>query len=179
MKFVAPIRADLKARTIFNNLGPLTNPAAADRQLMGVYDAELTERLADVLAGLGVERALVVHGDRIDDFTVSGPSKATELLPDGSRRTFVVTPEEVGLRRYPLSELAGSDAASNAAALRGVLAGTVDGAKRDVVAFNAGAALYLGDLVGDLTEGVARALALIDDGAALAKLDAYVAFTRG
>ena len=92
MKFVAPIRADLKARTIFNNLGPLTNPAAANRQLMGVYDAELTERLADVLAGLGGQRALGVHGDRIDDLTVTGRSKGSELGPDGTRRPVVATP---------------------------------------------------------------------------------------
>jgi anthranilate phosphoribosyltransferase len=178
MKFVAPIRADLKARTIFNNLGPLTNPAAADRQLMGVYDAELTERLADVLAGLGVERALVVHGDRIDDFTVTGPSKVTELLPDGSRRTYVITPEEVGLSRYPLAALAGGDAEANAAAMRGILDGTIDDAKRAVVAFNAGAALYLADVAADLAEGVEQALGHIDDGSALAKLDEFVAFTR-
>ncbi|HKI58347.1 MAG TPA: anthranilate phosphoribosyltransferase [Trueperaceae bacterium] len=178
MKFVAPIRADLKARTIFNNLGPLTNPAAASRQLMGVYDAELTERLADVLTGLGVERALVVHGDRIDDFTVTGPSKVTEVLPDGSRNTFVVTPEEVGLGRYALAELAGGDATANAAALRGVLDGTVDGAKRDVVAFNAGAALYLAGAAAAIEEGVQRALELMRDGSALAKLEQYVAYTR-
>ncbi len=178
MKFVAPIRADLKARTIFNNLGPLTNPAAANRQLMGVYDAELTERLADVLAGLGTERALVVHGDRIDDFTVTGPSKVTELMEGGTRRTYVVTPEEVGLGRYKLDALAGGDAAANAAALRGVLDGSVDGAKRDVVAFNAGAALYLADAADDLASGVRRALELIADGSALRKLDEYVAFTR-
>lgn len=178
MKFVAPIRADLKARTIFNNLGPLTNPASASRQLMGVYDAELTERLADVLTGLGVERALVVHGDRIDDFTVTGPSKVTEVLPDGSRRTFVVAPEEVGLGRYALAELAGGDAAANASDLRGVLDGSVGGAKRDVVAFNAGAALYLADVAADVREGVERALELIRDGSALARLDAYLDFTR-
>lgn len=178
MKFVAPIRADLKARTIFNNLGPLTNPASANRQLMGVFDAELTERLAEVLGGLGVERALVVHGDRIDDFTVTGPSKVTELRPDGSRETYVVTPEEAGLQRYPLEALAGGDAEANAAALRGVLEGAVDGAKRDVVAFNAGAALYLAEVAPDLRSGVERALELIEDGSALRKLEEYVAFTH-
>ena len=178
MKFVAPIRADLKARTIFNNLGPLTNPASADRQLMGVYDAELTERLAEVLAGLGVERALVVHGDRIDDFTVSGPTKVTELMPGGERRTYVVTPEEVGLERARLEEIAGGDAEANAAALRGVLDGSIEGAKRDVVAFNSGAALYLAGVADDLRGGVARALDLIADGSALRKLDDYIAFTR-
>ncbi len=178
MKFVAPIRADLRARTIFNNLGPLTNPAGANRQLMGVYDAELTEPLAQVLHGLGVERALVVHGDRIDDFTVTGPSKVTELHADGSLRTYVVTPEQVGLGRYALAELAGGDALANADALRGVLEGRVDGAKHDVVAFTAGAALYLGGAADDLGAGVALARRLLDVGAGAEKLEAYLAFTK-
>ncbi len=179
MRFVAPIRADLKARTIFNNLGPLTNPASADRQLMGVYDASLTERLARVLAGLGVRRALVVHGDGLDDFTVTGESQVTELHADGALRSYRVAPEDVGLGRYPMEALAGGDAEANAAALRGVLDGSITGARRDVVAFNAGAALYLADAAPDLAGGVQRALRLLDDGSALAKLEAYLAFTRG
>ncbi len=178
MRFVAPIRADLRARTIFNNLGPLTNPAGANRQLMGVFDPELTDTLAQVLHGLGVERALVVHGDRIDDVTVTGPSKITELSADGSRRTYVVTPEQVGLPRTTLAELAGGDAEANAADLRGVLEGSVAGGKRDVVLFSAGASLYLADAAPDIAGGVAKARALLDDGAALEKLEAYLAFTR-
>lgn len=178
MRFVAPIRADLMARTIFNNLGPLTNPAGANRQLMGVFAPELTETLAAVLRGLGLQRALVVHGDRIDDFTVTGPSKVTELLPGGELRTSVVTPEEVGLGRYPLTDLAGGGPAENAAALRSVLSGASNDAMRDVVAFNAGAAIYLADLATDLAGGVAVARAAIESGAALAKLDAYVRFTQ-
>src|SRR5690606_34806013 len=93
MRFVAPIRADLRARTIFNNLGPLTNPAGANRQLMGVFDPELTRLLAQVLKGLGVERALVVHGDGLDDFTVSGVSVVTELSADGALHDFELSPE--------------------------------------------------------------------------------------
>src|SRR5690554_6616049 len=115
MKFVAPIRADLQARTIFNNLGPLTNPAGADRQLMGVYAPELTEPLAAVLRSLGLKRALVVHGEGLDDFTVSGPTKVSELKPDGAIVTYVVAPEDVGLARHPLDSLGGGDAVHNAA----------------------------------------------------------------
>jgi anthranilate phosphoribosyltransferase len=178
MRFVAPIRADLRARTIFNNLGPLTNPAGATRQLMGVFDPELTDTLAQVLHGLGVERALVVHGDRIDDVTVTGPSKITELGADGSRHTYVVTPEQVGLPRTTLAELAGGDAEANAADLRGVLEGSVVGGKRDVVLFSAGASLYLADAAPDIAGGVAKARAVLDDGAAMEKLEAYLAFSR-
>ena len=176
MKFVAPIRADLGARTIFNNLGPLTNPAGADRQLMGVYAPELTETLAQVLGGLGLERALVVHGDGIDDFTVTGPTKVSELGADGDVNTYVVTPEEVGLGRYPRDELHGGDAEANAAAMQGILRGEVAGAQRDIVAFNAGAALYLAERAPTIAEGVAMALDLLESGAAAAALDAYVEF---
>lgn len=178
MKFVAPIRADLGARTIFNNLGPLTNPAGADRQVMGVYAPELTETLAEVLHGLGLERALVVHGDGIDDFTVTGPTKVSELGIDGSVETYIMTPEEVGLDRYDLDELSGGDAASNAAALKGILAGEIRGARRDIVLFNAGAALYLADAAGSIADGVEQATELVDSGAATGLLERYVAFNR-
>ena len=178
MKFVAPVRADLKARTVFNNLGPLTNPAGATRQLMGVYAPELTEKLAHVLGGLGLERALVVHGDGLDDFTVTGPTEVSELRADGAVETYVVTPEDVGLGRYGADELGGADAATNAAEVRGLLAGEMHGAKRDVVLFNAGAALYLADRADDLAGGVELATRLLDEGAGLAKLDAYIAFSQ-
>lgn len=179
MKFVAPIRADLQARTIFNSLGPLTNPAGATRQLMGVFSPTLTVQLAKVLGGLGTERALVVHGDGLDDFTVSGESVVAELMPGGEVREYVVTPEEVGLERYPRSELAGGDPQANARQLKAVLGGNVKGAKRDVVLFNAGAALYLADEAGDLAEGVVRAAELVDSGAAAAKLETLISFSRG
>lgn len=179
MGFVAPIRADLQARTIFNNLGPLTNPAGADRQLMGVYDPRLTETLAAVLRGLGLKRALVVHGEGIDDFTVTGPSRVTELHPDGSLTSYVVTPEEVGLSRHPLSEFAGGDPATNAAHLRAVLENRAGRAKRDVTAFNAGAALYLAELADTLAGGVELALEALSSGAAADKLEEYLAFSAG
>jgi anthranilate phosphoribosyltransferase len=176
MKFVAPIRADLQARTIFNSLGPLTNPAGASRQLMGVFSADLTVQLAEVLGGLGTERALVVHGDGLDDLTVSGESLVAELLPDGTVREYVVTPEQVGLARYPKADLSGGDPATNAAITRAIVAGEERGARREVVLFNAGAALYLADQAGDLREGVARAGELLDSGAAAAKLDEFISF---
>ncbi|MEX2502221.1 MAG: anthranilate phosphoribosyltransferase [Trueperaceae bacterium] len=179
MRFVAPIRADLKARTIFNNLGPLTNPAGAKRQLMGVFDPGLTRTLAEVLRGLGLERALVVHGDGLDDFTVTGESHVSELRPDGEivERTF--TPEEMGLERAPREALLGGDASDNAVATRAILRGERHGPQRDVVQVNAGAALYLAGLANDVPDGVAQAGALLDAGAGAEVLDAYVRFSRG
>jgi anthranilate phosphoribosyltransferase len=178
MRFVAPIRADLKARTIFNNLGPLTNPAAADRQLMGVYSPALTRTLAEVLRGLGLTRALVVHGDGLDDFTVSGETYVSELRPDGEIVEHVVSPEDVGFERAPRDALLGGDARANADATRAILAGRTRGPQRDVVQFNAGAALYLADLAGSVAEGVQRAGELLDAGAGLETLEAYLAFGR-
>jgi anthranilate phosphoribosyltransferase len=178
MRFVAPIRADLQARTIFNNLGPLTNPAGATHQLMGVYDAGLTEPLAAVLRGLGLRRALVVHGDGLDDLALSGPSRISELHEDGRIETYEVTPEALGVPRAPLAALAGGDAVENARLTRELLAGRAQGARRDVVALGAGAALYLAGRAPDLAAGVARALDLLADGAGLEVLDRYVAFTR-
>ncbi len=178
MRFVAPIRADLQARTIFNNLGPLTNPAGADRQLMGVYTPELTETLAEVLRGLGLKRALVVHGDGLDDFTVTGPSQVTELRLDGTLTTFTVSPEELGVETHPLEHLAGGDPSNNAAELIAVLSGEANGAKRDVVLVNAGAALYLADRASDLAAGVALAREVLSSGAALELLETYRRFSR-
>ena len=182
MRFVAPIRADLQARTIFNNLGPLTNPAGADRQLMGVDSPELTEPLAAVLRGLGLKRALVVHGAGLDDFGISGPSQVTELMADGSTRAYEVRPEDVGLTTRPLSHAAGGDPAHNAEQLRLVLEGSLVGAgaeaKRDLVLFNAGAALYLAERAGSLREGVALARESLASGAALSKLEQYLAFSK-
>ncbi len=178
MRFVAPIRADLKARTIFNNLGPLTNPAGASRQLMGVYSPALTRTLAEVLRGLGLERALVVHGDGLDDFTISGETFVSELRPDGEIVEHSLTPEDVGLERAPRATLLGGDPADNAVAARAILSGERRGPQRDVVQFNAGAALYLADLAGSVAEGVQRAGELLDEGAGLRTLERYVAFSR-
>jgi anthranilate phosphoribosyltransferase len=178
MRFVAPIRADLGARTIFNNLGPLTNPAGARRHLLGVFDPALTVPLAEVLRGLDLERALVVHGDGLDDLAVSGPSVVTELGLDGHLATRTVTPESLGVRRAPREAILGGDPRTNAAAARAVLAGHDAGPQRDVVALAAGATLYLAERVPDLPAGVARALELLADGAGLELLERYAAFTR-
>jgi len=178
MRFVAPIRADLQARTIFNNLGPLTNPAGATHQLLGVYDPAWTEPLARVLRGLGVRRALVVHGDGLDDLALSGPSRVSELHADGRIESYDVTPEALGVPRAPLAAILGGDASENAGVTREVLAGRLRDARRDVVALGAGAALYLAELAPDLPAGVARALELLDDGAGLELLERYAAFTQ-
>ncbi len=178
MRFVAPIRSDLQARTIFNNLGPLTNPAGATHQLLGVYDAAWTEPLAQVLKGLGAQRALVVHGDGLDDLTLSGPSRVSELHADGRITTYEVTPEGLGVAPAPVAAILGGDAAENAEVTRDVLSGRETGPRRDVVALAAGATLYLAGRAADLPSGVTRALALLADGAGLAALERYAAFTQ-
>ncbi len=177
MRFVAPIRAGLRVRTIFNSLGPLTNPASANRQLMGVFDPAMTNPIANVLKGLGLERALVVHGDGLDDFAVSGQSSVSELSPSGEVLDYDIGPADVGLDTHPLSELRGGDPAANAATLRRVLAGEGTPAQRDVVLFNAGAAVYLADLAASIAEGVGLARQALESGAALQKLDEYAAYT--
>ncbi|MDE0527481.1 MAG: anthranilate phosphoribosyltransferase [Truepera sp.] len=176
MRFVAPIRGELRARTVFNVLGPLTNPAGATRQLLGVFDPALTEQLARVLSQLGVERALVVHGDGLDDFSITGENVVSELEATGEIRSYRLAPEEVGLKRHPLEALAGGDPEANARIAREVLSGAERGAKRDIVLFNAGAGLYLGGCTAGIREGVARAAELIDRGVALETFEAYVAF---
>lgn len=177
MKFVAPIRADIQARTIFNSIGPLTNPASADRQLMGVYDPRLTETLAQVLAGLGVKRALVVHGGGLDELSVSAENRVSELR-DGDINTYLLKPEDVGLARYPMDEVFGGTPQENAQTIRRLLSNEIHGAKREIVLFNAAAALYLVDKVATIAQGVTLANQLIESGKALEKLEQYLAFTR-
>lgn len=177
MRHVAPVRAELRARTVFNVLGPLTNPAGATRQLLGTFRSDVTGTLALVLRDLGAERALVVHGSGLDDFTVTGTTHVHELSATGEVRGYDVTPEDVGLVRADVRDLAGGDPDTNARLTRAILAGQERGARRDVVAFNAGAALYLADLAADLAEGVRRAIDILDSGAALDVLDRYAAAT--
>jgi anthranilate phosphoribosyltransferase len=177
MKFVAPIRAELKARTVFNILGPLTNPAGANRQVLGVFSAKFVEPLAGVLQALGVRRAMVVHGDGMDDLTVSGTTYITEVSSSGLR-SYELTPEEVGLERSPRDELLGGDASENGRTLRDTLSGTIRGAKRDVVLLNAGAGLYISDKAGSIKEGAELARELIDSGKALQKLEEYLEFNK-
>jgi anthranilate phosphoribosyltransferase len=134
--------------------------------------------LARVLQGLGLRRALVVHGDGLDDLALSGPSRVSELDEDGTVRTYEVTPEGLGVPRAPLAAILGGDAADNAVVTREILAGRLQDARRDVVALGAGAALYLAGRSSDLAGGVARALELLASGAGLEVLERYAAFSR-
>lgn len=171
MRHVAPIRTDLGFRTIFNLLGPLTNPAGAQRQVMGVFADRWVEPLARVLGALGTERAWVVHGGGMDEMTTTGETNIAELR-DGQVRLFTITPEAVGLPRAALADLTGGSPAENAAALRALLDGG-GGPYRDIVLLNAAAAFLVGEKVETLREGVELAADVIDKGlakAALAKL---------
>ena len=171
-------RRELKLRTIFNILGPLTNPAGARRQLMGVFAPELTETLAEVLGALGAETALVVSGHGgLDELTTTGPSQVSHWQ-DGALRNYTLDSADFGLARAELAQLKGGDAALNAAILRGVLDGSEQGPKRDIVLLNAGAALLAAGVVADVGQGIDLARATIDSGAALAKLEALVEITQ-
>lgn len=173
MRHVGAARAELGTRTIFNLLGPLSNPAGVKRQLLGVFSAAWLEPLAQVLRNLGSERVWLVHGaDGLDEVTTTGPTKVT-ALEDGQIRSFEISPEMAGLPRAQLADLKGGDADFNAAALRAVL----DGAKnayRDIAVFNAAAALVVAGKAKDLQEGARLAQKAIDDGAARDALAALV-----
>jgi anthranilate phosphoribosyltransferase len=173
MKHVTPVRQELGFRTIFNLLGPLSNPAGAQRQVLGVYDLRWVEPLARVLGALGSQRAWVVHGQGLDELTTTGSTEVAEWR-DGGVRLFKITPDAVGLPKAALSDLVGGDPAFNAQAIRDLLAGKA-GAYRDIVLLNAAAALLVADKVETLREGVQLAAAAIDDGLARATLDALVA----
>ena len=177
MRFVAPVRAELPLRTLMNCIGPLLNPVGARRQLIGVYADALVEPIARVLAVLGSERALVVHGsDGLDELTTTGPSSAA-WLERGTVRAFRLEPEAVGIPRATLAELAGGDAAENARIARAVLEGEA-GPRQDVVVLNAGAALWVAEVAADLAAGVALARRSLASGAAKAKLAALVEASR-
>jgi anthranilate phosphoribosyltransferase len=177
MKFVALARRQMGIRTIFNMLGPLTNPAGANTQVIGVYAAHLTEMLAEALRALGSLRALVVHGsDGLDEISISAESKVTELTK-GELRTYTVSPEDFGLRRAPLEAIRGGDAGQNSRMILEIFKGA-SGARRDIVLLNAAAALVASSRVSDFTEGVRLAAQAIDSGAALAKLERLIAFTN-
>jgi anthranilate phosphoribosyltransferase len=176
MRHVTPIRAELGFRTIFNLLGPLTNPARAQRQLLGVFDSRWVEPLARVLGALGAERAWVVHGQGMDEITTTGETQVAEWR-DGQVRLFRITPEAVGLPRAALADLTGGAPAENAEALKALLGGA-KGAYRDIVLLNAAAAFLVADKVETLREGVSLAGQVIDDGRARAALDRLVEITR-
>jgi anthranilate phosphoribosyltransferase len=164
MRHVGPVRAEIGFRTVFNLLGPLSNPAGARRQVMGVYDPRLLEPLAEVLGRLGATRAWTVHGQGLDELTTTGETEVAEWT-DGAVRRFTVTPEDAGLPRADLAALRGGDAEENAVALRALLDGAT-GAYRDIVLLNAAAALVVADRAADLAEGAAMAASVIDDGRA-------------
>lgn len=171
MRHVAPVRREIGLRTIFNFLGPLTNPAGARAQLVGVFRADLTEPLARVLGNLGVERAMVVHGlEGVDEISISGPTRVSEYR-DGTVRTYEIVPEDAGLERAAPEAIRGGTAAENARITLGVLEGR-PGPHRDVVLLNAGAALVTAGRAGSLREGARLAAEAIDSGRALAKLEA-------
>jgi anthranilate phosphoribosyltransferase len=177
MKYVQPARRDLRLRTVFNLLGPLTNPAHASAQVVGVYSADLVEKLAEALSMLGLQRALVVHGlDGLDEITITGPTRIAEVR-EGTVRSYEVTPEEFGLQRSPMAEISGGDADGNAVIIREVLRGTPS-ARRDVVLLNAAAALVAAGKANHLSEALPLAVKSIDSGAAAAKLEALVRFTN-
>lgn len=172
MRHVGPTRAELGTRTIFNLLGPLSNPAGVTRQMVGVFSPEWVQPVAETLKALEADRAWVVHGDGFDEITTTGETHVAELA-DGTLKSFVLTPEQVGLKRYSREDLRGGDAAFNAQALRNMLSGA-PGAYRDTVLMNAGAGLVVGSHVATLAEGIAAAAAAIDNGRALGVLDALV-----
>ncbi len=178
MKHAIGPRRELAVRTLFNLLGPLTNPAGARRQLMGVYAPELTEPLAMVLCQLGGEAAFVVHGDGgLDELTTTGPNRVSELR-DGQVRTYTLDPRELGFESANTSDLVGGDPATNAGITRGILDGTIKGARRDVVILNAAAGMVVGGAVNNLHDGIKFAVGSLESGSALGKLDALIAYTN-
>ena len=175
MQHVQTARRELRLRTVFNLLGPLTNPARATSQVVGVYSDDLVEKLAEALSMLGLRRALVVHGsDGLDEITITASTRIAEVR-DGQVHTYEVTPEEFGFTRATLDDISGGDAAFNASLIRGVLQGEKS-ARRDIVVLNAAAALVAAGSADHLRDAVPIAVDAIDSGAALAKLHALIAF---
>ena len=177
MRHAAPVRRELAARTVFNVLGPLTNPAGARAQVVGVYAPELVRTIAEVLAQLGARRAFVVHGaGGIDELSPTGPNFVCEVV-DGGVRTRNIDPLEFGLERCDPSELRGGSPAENAAAIRAVFAGE-NGGRRSAILLNAAGAIAAGGHAEDLREGLELAREAVDSGAAAARLHQLIAFTQ-
>jgi anthranilate phosphoribosyltransferase len=176
MKQVQAVRRELHMRTMFNLLGPLTNPALASGQVVGVYSNDLVEKLAEALSVLGLRRALVVHGlDGLDEITITGPTRIAETR-EGIVRSYEVEPEEFGMARASLRDIAGGDATENAAIIRAVLGGEKS-PRRDVVVLNAAAALVAAGLGNHIADTIPLAVQAIDSGAAAEKLAALARFT--
>ena len=177
IKYAAPVRQSLGIRTIFNILGPLTNPAGAKRQLLGVFSENLTEKIANVLKELGSKHALVVHGaGGIDEISISGHTKISELK-NGAVKTYEIFPENFGLKRWDINLILGGDAKTNAQIIKQVLEGET-GPQRDVVLLNSGAAIYVSGLAGSISEGIEMAKEAIDSGKAKRKLEELIALTN-
>ena len=177
MKYAIGPRREIGVRTLFNLLGPITNPAGVRRQVVGVYSPERVEQMAEVLKGLGAERALVVHGEGMDEATVCGTTFVGELR-DGEVRTYQVVPEDFGLGRAKMGELSGGDVRTNVEVAERVLKGE-PGPKRDVVVLNAGAAIWVGGKASSWEEGIKMAEEAIDTGKAWSKVEELRKFTRG
>ena len=174
MKYVAPVRKMLGIRTIFNILGPLTNPAAATMQVMGVYEEALVRPMAEVLSNLGVKRGMVVYGqDCLDEISLSAPTSVCEIK-DGWFQSYEITPEQFGYTRCSKEDLAGGTPAENAEITKAIVNGTEKGPKRQAVCMNAGAALYIAGKAKTIEDGVKMAENLIDSGAAAAKLAEFI-----
>ena len=177
MKHVAPVRQELRVRTVFNLLGPLTNPAEADAQMMGVFDPVHVEPVAHVMRGLGVRHAFVVSGlDGLDEISLSGPSRVAELK-HGKVVVFEVSPEDFGFARVDRAFLHGGDPAENAGILRAILSGE-RGPRRDAVVLNTAPGLVAAGIAEDIPQGIVRAAESLDSGAALAKLEALIRLTN-
>lgn len=177
MKYAAGPRKELGIRTIFNVLGPLTNPANARGQVLGIFDGRMAEPIANVLVNLNVERALVIHGlDGLDEITTADSTLISEVK-NGEIKVYYITPEDYGLRKVGREDLTGGDAASNAEIIRGIFSGE-KGPKRDIVLMNAAAALYVGKAAETMREGMEKAADIIDSGKALQKLVELQQFTN-
>jgi len=177
MKYATPARREIGIRTIFNILGPLTNPAGAGHQLLGVFDQALTEPLARVLGNLGSHHSLVVHGlDGLDEVTITSETQVSELI-GGEVRTYRIKPEDFGIQRASVDELKGGQAQTNVKIAMDIFNGR-GGPQRDIVGLNAGCAIYAGDLAKDISEGVELACRSIDSGKALEKLELLKEYTN-
>ena len=174
MKYVGAIRKELGIRTVFNILGPLTNPASPEMMLLGVYDESLVDLLARVLVQLGVRDGMVVYGtDKLDEISISAPTKVCEFHGE-SYRSYEIKPEDFGLKTALKEEIVGGTPAENAEITKDILTGKIGGAKRDIVLMNAGAGLYIAGKASSMADGVRLAAKLIDNGAAYKKLEEFV-----
>ncbi len=178
MRYVGPVRKEIGIRNIFNVLGPLTNPANANLQVTGVYSENLVEPVAKVFSNLGVKKGFVFYGsDGMDEVTITGPTKVCEI-DNGNFKSYEISPEQFGLKTYPVEELLGGDGEENAEITRQILSGKLKGAKRDIVLLNSALGLYTGGKASSLEDGVRLAAEIIDSGKAYAKLEEFAKATN-